>query len=169
MTAPGNSAPRRAGGRLRKVVTVVLIISAVIASPLLLLQLSYVVGTAKMVAIADRMQPAPGWAEDGENISGGLFCISVAVPCDSMWRQYRTQLAVTPADVQRISDETGLQAPVVGDCETSPLPPNVTGLYEACSAKDVVDGYDAEVRVLKFGADDPDRLIQFRLSNIRNR
>jgi len=168
MDAPFGHTPRQRGW-MPKALKVVLITLIVLASPLLLLQLSYVAGTAKMRAIADQMHPAPGWVPDGENVSGGIFCIGIAVPCDSMWRQYRAHQPVTPADVHRISVEAGLDGKVDGDCETSPLPPNVTSLYEACSAKGVIDGYDVEVRVLKHAEDDPEGIIQLRLSSIRNR
>jgi hypothetical protein len=91
------------------------------------------------------------------------------VDCDSIWRSYRTEQKVTPADVQRISDEAMNGAKVKGDCETSPLPSNVTGTYEACSVSAVVDGYDVKVRVLKFSQDSPDGTIQLNLSSVKNR
>ncbi|MGN7199254.1 hypothetical protein [Arthrobacter sp. SAFR-044] len=140
-----------------------------IATPLLLFQASYVLGTARMVSLADKLHPLAGWEPDGENVSGGIFCTPVAVPCDSMWRQYRTQQPPGPADIRRISVEAGLGGKVAGDCETSPLPSNVTGMYVACSATGVLDGYDVEVRVLKLAENDPERIIQFRLSSIKNR
>ena len=73
------------------------------------------------------------------------------------------------SDIRRISVEAGLTGQVDGDCKTSPLPPNVTSLYEACSAKGVIDGYDVEVRVLKHSEDDPEGIIQFQLSSTKNR
>ncbi|MDQ0768364.1 hypothetical protein QF031_001113 [Pseudarthrobacter defluvii] len=164
----GSQPPRRRRP-WRRALKGVLIALAVIVAPLLLFQASYVLGTTRMVSVADRLQPAPGWIEDGEHVSGGFFCVPVAVPCDSMWRQYRTQQPVTPADVRRISVAAGLDGNVEGDCESSPLPPNVTGMYMACSAARVLDGYDVEVRVLKLAENDPERIIQFRLSNIKNR
>jgi hypothetical protein len=88
-------------------------------------------------------------------------------------RQYVAQLPVaapgTVNEVQRISDEAGLEAIVSGDCETSPLPPNLTAMYEACSATGVINGYNVEVRVLKLSEDDPERIVQFRLSSVKNR
>ncbi|MFB0836387.1 hypothetical protein ACETK3_00085 [Arthrobacter sp. E44] len=42
-------------------------------------------------------------------------------------------------------------------------------MYTACSAAGVLDGYDVEVRVLKLAENDPERIIQFRLSSIKNR
>lgn len=115
------------------------------------------------------MHPASGWEEEAHNVTGGLFCITVVEPCDSMWRQYRTHSPVTAGDVQQISDEAGLGTVVEGDCETSPLPSNSTGMYAACSAKGVRDGYDVEIRVLKLSDSDPERIIQFQLSSISNR
>jgi hypothetical protein len=91
MTSPWNAVPARPARKTRAVLKTALIAVAVIAVPPALLQLSWLVGTAKMVIIADRMQPNPGWVQDGEHVSGGIFCIAVAVPCDSMWRSYRSQ------------------------------------------------------------------------------
>ena len=148
---------------------IVLIVLAVIFGIPAILQVTHDIATAPMVAIADRMHPDPGWNAEGENITGGPFCIRYDVDCDSMWRSYRTEQKVTPAVVQRIGDEALNGAKVEGDCETSPLPSNVTGLYEACSVSAVVDGYDVEVRVLKLSEDSPDRIIQFTLSSVKNR
>ena len=155
--------------RLPKWLKVVCILLGVIFAPPALLQVSHLVGTAPMVAISDRLLPDPGWNEDGENITGGLFCISYDVDCNSMWRSYRTEQKVAPADVQRISDEAMNGERVKGDCETSPLASNSTGTYVACSATAVVDGYDVEVRVLKLDEQSPDRIIQFLLSDVKNR
>jgi hypothetical protein len=163
-------APPRAGtGRLRKWGTRALVALAVLASPFIVMQASFLLGTAPMVAVADRVQPAPGWREEAHNISGGLFCFDVVVPCDSMWREYRTQQPVTVAAVQRISDEAGLGARVRGDCETSPLRAGHTGMYTACSAEGVVEGYDVRIRVLKLSEDDPRRIVQVAVSSIDNR
>ena len=151
---------------------IVLIVLAVIFGIPAILQVTHDIATAPMVAIADRMHPDPGWNAEGENITGGPFCIRYDVDCDSMWRSYRTEQKVAPADVQSISDEALNGAKVKGDCETSPLPSNVTGMYEACSVSAVsavVDGYDVEVRVLKLSEDSPDRIIQFSLSSVNNR
>ncbi|UKA65644.1 hypothetical protein LFT44_14140 [Arthrobacter sp. FW306-05-C] len=122
-----------------------------------------------MVSLADRRHPLAEWEPDGENVSGGVFCVPVAVPCDSMWRQYRTQQPPAPADIRQLTVAAGLDGKVNGDCETSPLPANVTGMYTACNAAGVLDGYDVEVRVLKLAENDPERIIQFRLSSIKNR
>ena len=161
--------PRPARSRLQKWLTGVLIALLILAAPFVLLELSHMIGTAKMRAVADRLQPASGWVEESHNVTGGLFCIAIVEPCDSMWHQYRTRLPVTAGDLQLISGKAGLGATVEGDCETSPLPSNVTGMYGACSAKGVRDGYDVEVRVLKLSVDDPERIIQFRVSSIKNR
>jgi hypothetical protein len=148
---------------------VVLIVLAVIFGIPATLQVTHVLATAPMVAIADRMHPAPGWNAEGENVTGGPCCIRYDVDCDSMWRSYRTEQKVAPADVQRISDEAMNGAKAKGDSEASPLPSNVTGTYEACSVSAVVDGYDVKVRVLKFSEDSPDGTIQFNLSSVKNR
>lgn len=167
-TAKGPEPPRKRRP-WRRVAKGVLIALAVIATPLLAFQASYVLGTARMVSLADKLQPAPGWVEDGENVSGGFFCVPVAVPCDSMWRQYRTQQPPSPADIRQLAVTAGLDGNVEGDCESSPLPANVTGMYVACRAAGVLDGYDVEVRVLKLAENDPERIIQFKLSSIKNR
>jgi len=164
----GSQAPRRRRP-WRRVFKGVLIALAVIAAPFLVLQASYVLGTARMVSLADRLHPLAGWEPDGENVSGGFFCVPVAVPCDSMWRQYRSQQPPAPSDIRKLTVAAGLDGKVDGDCETSPLPPNVTGMYTACSAADELDGYDVEVRVLKLAENDPERIIQFRLGSIKNR
>ncbi|MET4589080.1 hypothetical protein [Arthrobacter sp. 754] len=169
MEAYPNGLQRPPKRRLRKWLKGVLLALLVLAAPVLALELSHVIGTAKMVAFADRLQPPPAWKEDAHNVTGGLFCTAVVEPCDSMWRSYRTQQPVVRNDIQRISDGAGLGVRVEGDCETSPLPPNVTAMYVACSAKGVRDGYDVEIRVLKLTDDDPERIIQFRLSSIKNR
>lgn len=142
---------------------------AVLVSPFIVMQASFLIDTAPMVAVADGVRPAPGWREEAHNVSGGLFCFDVVVPCDSMWREYRTEQPVTVADVQRISDEAGLGARVDGDCETSPLRAGHTGMYTACSAEGVLDGYDVRIRVLKLGEDDARRIIQVAVSSIENR
>ena len=156
-------------GRFRKRGTRVLVALAVLASPFIVMQASFLIDTAPMVAVADRVQPAPGWREEAHNVSGGLFCFDLVVTCDSMWREYRTEQVVTVSDVQRISDEVGLGARVDGDCETSPLRAGRTGMYTACSVEGVVDGYDVRIRVLKLSEDDPRRIIQVRVSSIENR
>lgn len=150
---------------------VVLIVLAAIFVPPALLEASHVIATAKMVAIADRMHPAPGWKQDGENITGGLFCVRYDVDCDSMWRSYRTSQEVNPADLQRVLDEAagGEKVQSKGNCVTSPLPSNSDGMYESCSATAVVDGYDVEVRVLNLSKRSPDKIIQFKLSGVKNR
>lgn len=142
---------------------------AVLDSPFVVMQASFLIDTAPMVAVADRLRPALGWREEAHNVSGGLFCLGLGVPCDSMWREYRTEQPVTVADVHRISDEAGLGARVEGDCETSPLRAGRTGMYTACSAEGVVDGYDVRIRVLKLGKDDARRIIQVGVSSIENR
>ncbi|KUG56334.1 hypothetical protein AVL61_14575 [Kocuria rosea subsp. polaris] len=142
---------------------------AVLASPFIVMQASFLIDTAPMVAVADGVRPDPGWREEAHNISGGLFCIDLAVPCDSMWREYRTEQPVTVADVQRISAEAGLGVRVEGDCDTSPLRPGSTRLHTACSAEGVVDGYDLRIRVLKFREGDTRRIIQVAVSSIENR
>ncbi|UUL77634.1 hypothetical protein NG819_09800 [Pseudarthrobacter sp. Fe7] len=147
----------------------ILVTLAVVAAALLLFQASYLVGTARMVPLADRLRPLEGWKPDGENVNGGIFCIGIDVPCDSMWRRFRTQQPVTAGDILRISSEAGLTGQMEGDCGTSPLPSNVTGMYVACKASGVLDGYDVEIRVLKLAVDDPERIIQCRLSSVRNR
>ncbi|MBC7763001.1 MAG: hypothetical protein H7201_14660 [Candidatus Saccharibacteria bacterium] len=133
------------------------------------MEVAFNIATAPMVAIADKMRPVLGWHEEAHNVTGGPFCLGWDVPCDSMWRRYRTEQPVTPAEVQRISDEGLRGAKVEGDCETSPLPSNVTGMYTACSAKGVIDGYDVEIEVLKLADDDAERIIQFKVSSIKNR
>ncbi|MFI7583493.1 hypothetical protein ACH9DO_06845 [Kocuria sp. M1N1S27] len=133
------------------------------------MQASFLIDTAPMVAVADRVQPAPGWREEAHKVFGGLLCLGLVVPCDSMWREYRTDQPVTVAEVQRISDEAGLGVRVKGDCETSPLRAGRTGMYTACSAEGVVDGYDLQIRVLKLSEDDPRRIIQVRVNSIENR
>lgn len=150
---------------------VVLIVLAVVFTPPVLLQVSHVIGTAPMIAISDRMHPDPAWKMDGQNITGGLFCISYDVDCDSMWRSYRTSQEVTPADLQRIIDETagGAKVQSQGDCVTSPLPANSNGMFVSCSASAVVDGYDVEVRALNLSKESPDKIIQFRISSVKNR
>ncbi|WIG17593.1 hypothetical protein [Kocuria rosea] len=87
---------------------------AVPASLFIVMQASFLIDTAPMVAVADRVRPAPDWREDAHHVSGGLFCIDLAVSCDSMWREYRTEQPVTVADVQRISDEVGLGVRLAG-------------------------------------------------------
>ena len=169
MNAPSDGYRHPERSLLRKWLKGVLIAALVLASPFVLLQLSHVIGTAKMVAVADELHPASGWEEEAHNVTGGLFCTTIVEPCDSMWRSYRTQQPVTRADIQRTSDEAGLGVSVDGDCETSPLPSNSSGMYRACSAKGVRDGYDVEVRVLKLSEDDPERIIQFRVSSVKNR
>lgn len=163
-------ASSRAGtGRFRKWGTRVLITLAVLASPFIVMQASFLIDTAPMVTVADRVQPAPGWREEAHNVSGGLFCFDLVVACDSMWREYRTEQLVTVAGIQRISDEAGLGARVDGDCETSPLRAGRTGMYTACLAEGVVDGYDVRIRVLKLSEDGPRRIIQVAVSSIDNR
>jgi len=170
MDFPVAGSQRPKMSQFRKWLTGVLITLVVLASPLVLMQVLFNIGTAPMVAIADKMRPDPGWNEDGHNVAGGPFCIRYTVPCDSMWRSYRTEQHVTPADVQRISDEALRGAKVEGDCETSPLPAGLTGMYTACSAKGVVDGYDVEIKVLKLADfDDVERIILFKVSSIKNR
>lgn len=133
------------------------------------MQAWFLVDTAPMVAVADRVQPAPGCREEVHNVSGGLFCFDLVVPCDTMWREYRTERPVTVAGIQRISDEVGLGARVGGDCETSPPRAGRTGMYTACSVAGVVEGYDVRIRVLKLSEDDPRRIIQVGVSSIDNR
>lgn len=156
-------------GRLRRWGTRVLVALAVLASPFIVMQASFLLDTAPMVAVADRVQPIPGWREEAHNVSGGLFCFDLVVPCDSMWREYRTERRVTVAGIQRISDEVGLGARVDGDCETSPLRAGRTGMYTACSAEGVLEGYDVRIRVLKLSEDDPRRIIQVAVSSIDSR
>jgi hypothetical protein len=52
---------------------VVLIVLAVIFGIPATLQVTHVIATAPMVAIADQMHPAPGWNAEGENVTGGPF------------------------------------------------------------------------------------------------
>ncbi len=56
-----------------------------------------------------------------------------------------------------------------GDCQASPLRACRTGMYAACSAEGVVEGYDVRIRVLKLSEDDPRRIIQVEVSGIDNR
>ena len=138
--------------------------------PFVLMEVAFDIATAPMVAIADKLRPNPGWNEDGHHVADGPFCIRYTVPCDSMWRAYRTEQHVTPADVQRISDEALRGEKVEGHCKTSPPPAGLTGRYTACSAKGIVDGYDVEIKALKLADfDDVERIIQFKLSSIKNR
>ncbi|TFC03987.1 hypothetical protein [Cryobacterium mannosilyticum] len=170
MGFPVDSSQPSKRSRLRKWLTGALIALVVLASPFVVMEVAFNIATAPMVAIADKMRPDPSWSEDGHNVAGGPFCIRYTVPCDSMWRAYRTEQHVTPADVQRISDEALGGANVEGDCETSPLPAGLTGAYTACSATGIIDGYDVEIKVLKLADyDDVERIIQFRLSSIKNR
>lgn len=164
-----DASPPAGTGRLRKWGTRTLVALAVLASPFIVMQASFLIDTAPMVAVADRVQPAPDWREEAHNVSDGLFCFDLVVPCDSMWREYRTERPVTVAGIQRISDEVRLGGRVDGDCETSPLRPGRTGMYTACSAEGVVDGYDVRIRVLKLSEDDPRRIIYVAVSSIDNR
>ncbi|KLU11087.1 hypothetical protein [Kocuria sp. SM24M-10] len=169
MNGASNASPQAGTSRLRRWGTRAVVALAVLVSPFIVMQASFLIDTAPMVAVADRARPDPGWREEAHNVTGGLFCIDLAVACDSMWREYRTEQPVTVADVQRISDEAGLGVRVEGDCETSPLRPGRTGMYTACSAEGVVDGYDVRIRVLKFGEADARRIIQVAVSSIENR
>ena len=169
MDATKDSQPPRKRRPWLRALKGTLITLAVIAAALLLFQASYLLGTARMVSLADRLRPLEGWKPDGENVSGGIFCTGIDVPCDSMWRQYRTEQPVTPDDVRRLSVAAGLDGKVEGDCQSSPLPANVSSLYTACLASGVLDGYDIEVQVLKHAEKDPEWIIQFELSSIKNR
>lgn len=163
-------ASQQAGtGRFRRWGTRILMALVVLASPFIVMQASFLIDTAPMVAVADRVQSAPGWREEAHNVSGGLFCSDLVVRCGSMWREYRTEQPVTVSEVQRISDETGPGARVHGDCETSPLHAGRTGMYTACSAEGVVDDYAMRIRVLKLSEDAPRRIIQVAVSSIEDR
>jgi hypothetical protein len=169
METGSGSAPQPKKRWLPKWLKVVLIVLAVIFGLPALMQVAHVVATAPMVEIADRMRPNPEWRQDGENITGGPFCVSYAVDCDSMWRSYRTEHQVVPADLQRISDEAMGDVKVKGDCVTSPLPPNSDGMFESCSVAAVIDGYDVKARVMNLSKNSSARIIQFQISSIKNR
>lgn len=146
-----------------------LIITLVLlASPLVVMQVSFVVATAPMVAIADDLYPDPGWKEDAHNVSGGPFCLGIDVPCDSMWRGYRTKQEITNADLQRISDGAGLGSKVEGNCSKKGTDP-FSGMHEVCSISGVKDGYDVKVSVSTIVEGNPERIIYFKINNVKNR
>lgn len=152
---------------LLKILGVFVILSAIAGFITLLEYPSYhdsKVATAKLVALADHVQPGNGWKQDSdERILGTFMCMGVDVPCASLQRSWTPDHTPTTAEFNEVVKHTGWDMKVDPSCDP---PKGASGLIIFCSATAVVDSHYVRLDLIRTGADN-DREVIVNLSIIR--
>lgn len=146
-----------------------LIVLAVVAASLLILQGSHLITTAPMTSIADKLHPHSDWTKEGDRAAGGVFCVNSEVPCDSLSRSYRSETLITHEDIQKIIDSSGLDLFIQGTCESRILSNGVDAAYTECFASGVAGGYDVTIKAGQVSKNSPTTNVTFSVSKVANR
>ena len=109
----------------------------------------------KMVSIADQIKPPPSWRFNGESITGGFLCQDLSASCNSIARNYSTDVTFTPDELRKIGARAGWNLTVDKDCTPNP---QSLGTEYLCSAETRTDGYFVKITAVSRGADIPQDL-----------
>lgn len=109
----------------------------------------------KMVSIADQIQTPAAWKLNGESITGGFLCQDLSASCDSIARNYSTDITFTPDALRKIGAAAGWDLSVDGDCAPNP---QSLGTEYLCSAETRTDGNYISLTAVSRGANLPQDL-----------
>ena len=109
----------------------------------------------KMVSIADQVQPPASWKLNGESITGGFLCRDLSASCNSIARNFSTDVTFTPDELRKIGTKAGWELTVDSDCTPNP---QSLGTEYLCTAETRIDGYSVSLTAVSRGANLPQDL-----------